>query len=96
MRALKAATIIMGVLILAGTAVLIATIVKRASAPAPVASAAAPFAVKLEEPAGTRITGVTAPGDLLALALAGGGPDRVVLLDPRSGRVAGRIAIAAP
>jgi hypothetical protein len=34
MRALKAATLVMGVLILVGTAVLIATIFKRATGPA--------------------------------------------------------------
>jgi len=52
MRALKAATIVMGVLILVGTAVLIATIFKRASAPATggFVPAAATFAATLHEP----------------------------------------------
>lgn len=98
MRALKAATVVMGVLILAGTAVLIATIFKRASAPAPAAGgfvpSAASIATTLREPAGTRITGLAATGDALALALQGGGPDRVILIDPRTGEPRGRITLA--
>ncbi|MEO9190014.1 MAG: hypothetical protein ABI224_08415 [Acetobacteraceae bacterium] len=98
MRALKAATIVMGVLIVVGTAVLIAVIVKRASAPAPAAGgfvpAAASFAAVLHEPAGTHITGLAAIDDALALSLQGGGSDRVVLIDPRSGEPRGRITLA--
>ncbi len=99
MRALRAATVVMGVLILAGTAVLIATIVKRATAPAPLASgafvpAAAPLGAVLHEPVGTRITGLAATGDLLALSLQGSGGDRVVLIDPRTGEVRGRVTLA--
>ncbi|MGH7211859.1 MAG: hypothetical protein ACREF1_10425, partial [Acetobacteraceae bacterium] len=82
MRALKAATIVMGILIVVGTAVLIAVIVKRASAPTPAAGgfvpSAAGFATVLHEPAGTRITGLAAIGDTLALSLQGGGADRVI------------------
>lgn len=99
MRALKAATIVMGVLILLGTAVVIATIVKRATAPAPAGSAgvvpaAAAFATVLREPAGTEITGLAAVGESIALSLHGGGPDRVVLIDPRTGDTQGRVTLA--
>jgi len=97
MRALKVLTIVMGVMIVAGTGVLVAVIAHRMSAPtagrAPVA-AEAPLALVLHEPAGTRIAGIAAAGDRLAVRLQGGGADRVVLVDPRSGTVAGRITLA--
>jgi hypothetical protein len=89
MRALTGLTVFMGVLILAGTAVLIAVIVNRATTPAPVQH----FAVTLNEPAGTRIAGIAPAGDRLGVELQGGGPDRIVLIDPRSGEQVGRIAV---
>ena len=52
-----------------------------------------PFAVLLDEPAGTRIAGVAAAGDRVAIQLQGGGADRVVLVDPRTGAVAGHIRL---
>ncbi len=100
MRALKAATVVMGVLILVGTAVLVAAMVKRATAPAPTQAGAGsvPSAVSLaaivHEPPGSRIATLVAAGDVLALSIQGGGPDRIVLIDPRTGEVRGRIALA--
>ncbi|HJS88174.1 MAG TPA: hypothetical protein VJ779_22210 [Acetobacteraceae bacterium] len=97
MRALKTATVVMGVLILAGTAVLIATIIKRQTAPAPAAGfvpSAASIALTLHEPAGSQITGLAASGDALAVSIHGGGPDRIVLIDPRTGEARGRITLA--
>jgi len=93
MRALKAATIAMGVLILVGTAVILATIVKRTTS----GTAGLPekaFAALLEEPAGTSIAGIAAVRDRLAVQLHGGGADRVVLIDPASGTVVGRVGLA--
>lgn len=90
MRILTAATIGMGVLILLGTTVLVVTILRRASAPVPPAG---PVALTLQEPAGTAISGIAGAGGQLAIALHGGGPDRVVLVDPRTGAVAGRITL---
>ena len=87
-RGLMAAVIAMGVLIVLGVAVVAVTIVRRLAAPA--AQAAAP----LNEPEGTRIQSVAATGDRLAIVLTGGGPDRIVLLDPKSGQVTGRIGIS--
>ncbi len=89
MRVLTALTVGMGVLILIGTTVLIVTIVKRSTAP----GSAPNVALVLDEPAGTRIAGLTAVADRLAIDLQGGGPDRVVLIDPRSGQIVGRIAL---
>jgi hypothetical protein len=93
MRALKVATIAMGVLILVGTAVIVVTIVKRTmSGPAGLPERA--FAAVLDEPAGTVIAGIASVRDRLAVQLHGGGADRVVLIDPASGAVVGRVGLA--
>jgi hypothetical protein len=107
MRALKVLTIVMGVMIVVGTGVLVAVIAHRIASPSPAAvqitggpiaggpiAGGAPLALVLDEPAGTRIAGIAAAGDRLAVQLQGGGADRVVLVDPRSGAVVGRIALA--
>jgi hypothetical protein len=75
-------------LIVAGVAVLGVTIVRRLSVPT-----GSQAARTLDEPAGTRMMAVSGAGDRLALLLQGGGPDRVVLLDPHSGLVVGRVAL---
>ena len=92
MRAVKVATIAMGVLILLGTTVILVTIVKRTMT-GPIAPEKA-FAAVLDEPAGTGIAGIAAAGDRLAVQLHGGGTDRVVLINPSSGAVVGRIGLA--
>jgi hypothetical protein len=89
MRGLQAAVILMGVLIVLGVGVIGVTIARRLGAPA-----AGPVALVLDEPAGTRMMGAAAAGDRLAVLLQGGGPDRVVLVDPRTGAVAGRVGLA--
>jgi len=89
MRVLTALTVAMGVLILLGTTVLVVTIVKRSAAPGSAPGAA----LVLDEPAGTKIAGLTAVADRLAIELQGGGADRVVLVDPRSGKIVGRIGL---
>ncbi len=93
MRALKIATLVMAVLIVVGTTVLIVEIVRRMMGVSPSAAGqSAPLV--LDEPAGTRIAGIAAVRDRLALRLQGGGGDRVVLIDPATGAVAGRISLA--
>jgi hypothetical protein len=91
MRALKALTIMMGVLIVGGTAVLGVVLARRMGNNGP---AAAPISVLLDEPAGTRIAGIAGAGDLVAVRLQGGGPDRLVLIDPHSGAATGHIGLA--
>jgi hypothetical protein len=100
MRALKIAVVVMGVLIVVGTVGLVVGIARRSSAP-PVASAEpaaaampASVAAELDEPAGTHIAGIAAVRDRLAVQLQGGGADRVVLIDPATGAVAGHISLA--
>ena len=89
MRGLKVAVVAMGVLIVAGVAMIIVTLVTRmSSVSAPIASAT------LDEPSGTRIAGAALGPDRLAVQLQGGGPDRVVIVDTKAGRVLGRVALA--
>ncbi len=89
MRALKAAVVVMGVLIVAGVAVLAVALVGRVSGQAgPMASAL------LDEPAGTRIAGASMAPDRVGVQLQGGGPDRIVVVDTRTGKVLGRVALA--
>ena len=101
MLGLKVAVVAMGVLIVAGVAVLAVTLVGRMSAyGGGIASggagreAVAAGSVLLDEPAGTRIAGVSMAPERLAVRLQGGGPDRVVVVDLRGGRVLGRVGLA--
>jgi hypothetical protein len=96
MRALKIAVVVMGILIVLGTMGLVIGIARRSSAPvtAPAPATLAPVSSVLEEPVGTRIAGIVALRDRLAVQLQGGGVDRVVLVDPATGAVAGRISLA--
>lgn len=81
MRALKMIMVVMGLLIVAGVAVLGVTISQRMSTP----KLAAPAV--LDEPEGTRIGNISTSGDRVVLLLQGGGPDRIVVVDVRSGQV---------
>jgi hypothetical protein len=91
MRMLKVAVVVMGVLIVAGVAVLAVALTQRVGSLV-AGGPAAP--VLLDEPAGTHIAGMSLTADRLALRLQGGGPDRVVVLDSRSGRVMARVGLA--
>ena len=93
MRFLKLLVIGMGVLIVVATTVLVVLIVRRIGAPV---AAPGQVASVLDEAEGTRIMGIAAVGDRLAVQLQGGGPDRVLLVDPRTGVVTGRVGLRAP
>ncbi len=104
MRGLMVAVIGMGLLIVAGVAVLVTLMVQRMSpATTPIASAPAAVmipgagagatAFALDEPPGTHIVSLSLAADRLALQLSGGGSDRVVIVDLR-GRVLGRVALS--
>lgn len=90
MRALQAAVVVMGVLIVVGVAGVIVVIVGRLSGPGRDVSVQS----VLDEPVGTRIAGVSTTTDRLAVQLQGGGPDRVVVVDIRTGRVVARTGLA--
>ena len=91
-RALLALVIVMGVLILAGTAGLVAVVAHRLTHPtAPVAGS---DLVPPQEPAGTRITALARQSDtVLAIGLTGGGPDRVLLWDLAAGHAVAEIRL---
>ena len=93
MRFLKVLTVGMGVLIVVATTVLVILIARRIGGVGP---GPASVAVLLDEPAGTRIAAIASAGDRLAVQLQGGGADRVVLVDPRTGAVTGRIGLRTP
>lgn len=89
MRALKAAVIIMGVMIVAGTILLAVVVANRLSS-----RAAAPAAIEatLNQPAGTRIVGIAGAGERVAVHVTGGGlPDRILLVETLRGRVVGTL-----
>jgi hypothetical protein len=88
MRLLRVLVVVMGVMIVAGVAALGVLLTRRIGAVP--ASAAA---VSLDEPQGTGIASVSAAADSVAVQLRGGGPDRVVVIDLRSGRVTGKIGL---
>lgn len=89
MRGLQVAVVVMGVLIVVGTIGLFVVLAGRmSSGSSPIAS------ILLDEPIGTRIAGTSAAPDRVVLQLQGGGPDRAVVVDTRSGRVLGRVALA--
>jgi len=93
MRALQAAVIVMGVLIVAGVVVLAVALAQKFGAAASLGGP--PVTVPaLDEPAGTRIAGSSLSGERLVLQLTGGGPDRVVVFDLARGRITGRVALA--
>ena len=82
----------MAVLIVVGTTALLVVIARRARMARRRGGA---DAAVLDEPAGTQIAGIAAAGIGWRVQLQGGGPDRVVLVDPRTGAVAGRIGLRA-
>lgn len=88
MQTLKVLVIVMGVLIVGGTATLGVLIVRRLSAIQGPATT-----TTLDEPAGTRIAGVAATQDRTLITLQGGGPDRVVSVDSHTGKLLGTISL---
>jgi hypothetical protein len=89
-RALKVATVVMGVMIIAGTVTLAALVVGRLSGPA------AREPARLVEPVGSRIAGIAASDGRLAVHVTGGGlPDRVRVFSLRD-LPAGGVELAAP
>ena len=88
MRALLTAVVVMGVLIVAMVATLVFVIARRLSG-SPLLAAQV-----MEEAPDTRMQAIAQAGDRLAVLLQGGGPDRIVLIDPHSGQVVGRIGLA--
>jgi len=85
MRGLKILVVVMGLMIVVGVVVLVATIVGRMAGPKPMQ--ALMETSLLQEPPGTHIAQISAAGDRVVLLLQGGGPDRLVALDLRTGQI---------
>jgi len=83
------AVVVMGVLIVAGTVGLFVVLAQRMSSGSAIIAS-----IVLDEPSGTRIAGTSVAADRVAVQLQGGGPDRVVWVDTKSGRVLGHVALA--
>ena len=91
MQALKVLVVVMGVMIVAGVATLGVLLTKRVGA---ISAPVAVGTIVLDEPAGTRIVAAMPGGETIVVQLQGGGPDRVTVVDARSGRIVGRIGLA--
>jgi hypothetical protein len=89
-RALKALVVGMGVLIVAGTVALVAVAVQRVRG---AGGGPARLDLALDQPEGSRIAGVAATEGTLGVWVARPDGDRVLLVDPRTGRVAGEIRL---
>jgi hypothetical protein len=94
-RALKILVIAMGVLIVVGVITLVALLVARAGkGPAPVGGGEVFADTTLALPAGSRVVSVQTAADRLVVEIdTGGGGRQLLILDPRSGRRIGGIAL---
>ncbi|MBL6456312.1 hypothetical protein JMJ55_13335 [Belnapia sp. T6] len=78
----------MGVLIVGGTVTLVALLVQRAGG-----GGGAAWEVALNQPEGTRIGGVAAAEGGIGVWVQRPDGDRVLVVDPKRGRVAGEIRL---
>lgn len=97
-KAIKALVAFMGVLLIAGLGFLgygITTQVGQGGAKkaVPRLSAEDFGAVAVPVPAGTRIEQSLVAGDRIVLRLSGGGPERLIVIDPADGKVAGSFVL---
>jgi len=96
-RALKAVVIILGVLIVLALGALIAGMVLKLGATGPAAppagSAAEPYTARIAAPAGAHIAGAEIDGNRLIVHIDDGGSGTVVVLDPATGRILGRVVL---
>ncbi len=91
MAALKWLVIVLGVLIVGGTVTLVALLVQRAGGGNERGLAAIGH---LGQPPGTRILSVAGTEGRVAILVSRPDGERVLLVDPRSGRVAGELRAA--
>ena len=90
MRALKILTVVMGLMIVVGVVTLGVVMMQRLGS----LGGGNIADTMLTEPPGTVIAGIAATADRIALHLRGGGPDRVLLIDPKTGKPLGRLSLA--
>lgn len=96
-RALKVLVVVMGIMIVAGVAVLVVAIAGRLSRGGPATTPPQPFAaVPVEMPAGARVETMSLGADRLAVAVVlPDGSWRIVVIDLASGRQLGTIPFRA-
>ncbi|GAB0116565.1 hypothetical protein [Acidisoma sp. 7E03] len=106
-RPLLIAVIVMGVLVIAATGVVIVKVVQdiagggRSRQSAGIASTIVPGEPQtitlttqmLNQPAGSHISSIATAGDRLAVLVNGGGPDRILFVDPATGAVTGQLML---
>ena len=90
-RPLLIAVIGMGVLILLVTTVVIVKLVKDVVT-APAANVTLTTTM-LHQPAGSHIVTITTVGGRLGVLLNGGGPDRILFVDPETGKIAAQLML---
>ncbi|WP_309139472.1 DUF6476 family protein [Siccirubricoccus sp. G192] len=89
MRGLKILVVVMGLLIVGGTLTLVLLIVQRVGG----AAGSGRWEMALDQPEGTRIAGIAAAEGGLGIWVARPDGDRVLLVEPRSGRVTGEVRL---
>lgn len=100
-RPLLIAVIAMGVLVVLGTTVVIVKVVKdivSGSAHGTAASSTTADTIALttnmlSQPDGSHIVNIAGVGDRLSVLVSGGGPDRVLFVDPATGHVTGQLML---
>ncbi|HLN24852.1 MAG TPA: hypothetical protein VK558_12815 [Patescibacteria group bacterium] len=103
MKALKALVISMGLLVVAGLVLVGYGLYRNSHNPSGTASSAAGaraangavgyFSVDLPVPAGSKLEQMTTAGDRVILRFTGGEAERILVLDPQTGQVAGNITL---
>ncbi|MBI3444319.1 MAG: hypothetical protein HY055_02890 [Magnetospirillum sp.] len=103
MKAIKGLVLFLGILLVAGLGVLGYGLYSKAPFKGTSATmVASPLAgtsiaefgnIAVPVPAGTRIEQMSIAGDRVILRLSGGGPERVLVLDPGHGKVAGSFVL---
>jgi Flp pilus assembly protein protease CpaA len=88
-RALKVLVVVMGVLIVGGTVTLVALLVQRAGG----GGAGTAWQAALDQPEGARIAGIAASEGGIGIWVQRPDGDRVLVVDPKRGRVSGEIRL---
>ncbi|MBX6367199.1 MAG: hypothetical protein IRZ04_04415 [Rhodospirillales bacterium] len=97
MRALKVLVVVMGVMLIGGLVVLVATIVSRAGMRPPAAAEKPGFGTRVVDlPPGAVLAGRDVVGDRLVLTIAlADGNHRLLVFEPGSGTVLGSLELRA-
>ncbi|MCB8875006.1 hypothetical protein [Acidisoma silvae] len=102
-RPLMMVVIGLGILVVLATTVVIVKVVKdiisgHSHSAQVTSSSMAPDTIALttnmlSQPAGSHIVTITGVGDRLSVLINGGGPDRILFLDPATGHVTGQLML---